>query len=114
ADDVVATLPDVPFLANLEHAVRLTDKLPYREIIDYCAVYPDRVDQVFETLGYIDVVNHARRTSVPALFSVGLVDEITPASTVFAAYNHYAGPKAITVYPFNGHEGGGSRHLEVK
>ena len=71
--------------------MRLTDAMPYREIIDYCAVYPGRVEQVFETLSYLDVVNHAKRIHVPALFSVGLVDEITPASTVYAAYNHYAG-----------------------
>ena len=32
---------------------------------------------------------------VPALFSVGLEDEITPPSTVFAAYNEYTGPKDI-------------------
>ena len=51
---------------------------------------------------------------MPALFSVGLVDEITPASTVFAAYNHYAGPKQIAVYPFNGHEGGRTTHLKAK
>jgi cephalosporin-C deacetylase len=60
------------------------------------------------------VVNHGRHASVPALFSVGLVDEVTPASTVFAAYNHYAGPKEIAVYPFNGHEGGGTHHLKAK
>jgi cephalosporin-C deacetylase len=114
ADGVAATMPDVPFLANLEHAVRLTDTMPYREIIDYCAVYPARVEQVFATLAYIDVVNHAKRTHLPALFSVGLVDEITPASTVYAAYNHYAGPKTLKVYPFNGHEGGGSWQLAAK
>ena len=45
---------------------------------------------------------------MPSLFSVGLVDDITPASTVFAAYNHYAGPKQIQIYAFNAHEGGGS------
>ena len=27
-------------------------------------------------------------------------------STVFAAYNHYAGPKDIRVWPYNGHEAG--------
>ena len=32
------------------------------------------------------------------------MDQIRPPSTVFAAYNHYAGPKEIEVYPFNGHE----------
>ena len=69
------------------------------------------VDQVFSTLSYLDVVNHAKRVTAPALFSVGLVDDITPASTVFAAFNHYAGPKQIEVYPFNGHDGGGNPAL---
>ncbi|GIH70046.1 acetylxylan esterase [Sphaerimonospora thailandensis] len=45
----------------------------------------------------------------PAQFSVGLHDGVTPLSTVFAAYNHYAGPKDISAWPFNGHEGGGSQ-----
>ena len=27
-------------------------------------------------------------------------------STVFAAYNRYAGPRSIEVWPYNGHEGG--------
>ena len=58
------------------------------------------------TLPYFDGVNFAARAKAPALFSVGLMDEVCPPSTVFAAYNHYAGPKEIEVYPFNGHEQG--------
>jgi cephalosporin-C deacetylase len=106
ADGVEAAMPDVPFLAHLRRAVEVTDTDPYGELIEYCGVHSDRVEQVFRTLSYVDVVNHARRIAVPALFSVGLIDDVTPASTVFAAYNHYAGPKDIAVYRFNGHEGG--------
>jgi len=113
AGDVAAVIADVPFLAHPRRAVEVTDSRPYGELIEYCSVHADRVDDVFATLAYVDVVNHAKRASAPALFSVGLIDEITPASTVFAAYNHYAGPKDIAVYPFNGHEGG-ARHLAAK
>ena len=42
------------------------------------------------------------------------MDMICPPSTVFAAYNHYAGPKEIEVYPFNDHEGGESIQTELK
>jgi cephalosporin-C deacetylase len=87
---------------------------PYSELAEYCRVHAGQVDQVFATLSYIDVVNHAKRATAPALFAVGLVDEITPASTVFAAYNHYAGPKQIGIYQFNGHEGGTTRHFRAK
>ncbi len=50
----------------------------------------------------------AARCTAPALFSVGLMDPICPPSTVYAAYNHFAGPKQIRVYPYNEHEGGGT------
>lgn len=114
AADVAATMPDVPFLSDFAHAVRTTPMPPYTEIIEYLAVYPDRVDRVFASLSYLDVVNHAKRITAPALFSVGLVDELTPASTVFASFNHFAGRKQIRVYPYNGHEGGGTRHFQEK
>ena len=111
AGGIAATLPDVPFLAHPQRALEVTDTSPYRELADYCKVRPDRVDQVFATLAYINVVNHARRARAAALFSVGLTDTITPPSTIFAAFNHYAGPKDIAVYPYSGHEGGGTRHF---
>jgi cephalosporin-C deacetylase len=34
------------------------------------------------------------------------MDDICPPSTVFAAYNHYAAPKQIRIWPYNQHEGG--------
>ena len=40
------------------------------------------------------------------------MDEICPPSTVFAAYNHYAGPKQVRVYEFNNHEGGQSYQVQ--
>ena len=111
AGDVAATMPDVPFLADFRRAVEVTDSDPYVELAYYCKVHGEKAEQAFATLSYVDVANHAKRISAPALFSVGLADTITPPSTVFAAYNHYAGPKDIAVYQFSGHEGGGTRHF---
>ncbi|WP_426565144.1 acetylxylan esterase [Angustibacter sp. McL0619] len=111
---VAACLPDVPFLSHIRRGTEVTDSHPYAEVAEYLKVHPDRVEAVFGTLAYVDVVNHAKRVDVPSLFSVGLADEITPPSTVFAAYNHYRGPKRIEVYSYNGHEGGGVVHLKAK
>ena len=108
---VDAVLPDVPFLAHPVRALEVTDAHPYRELADFCKVNPGRADQVFATLSYLDVVNHAKRATAPALFSVGLADVITPPSTIFAAFNHYAGPKDIAVYTYSGHEGGETAHF---
>ena len=113
-DGVRAAMPDVPFMAHPRRAVEVTNSYPYFELSEYCAVHGDLVETVFRTLSYVDVVNHAKRAHAPALFSAGLADDITPPSTVFAAFNYYAGPKDIAVYEFNGHEGGGTLHLRAK
>jgi cephalosporin-C deacetylase-like acetyl esterase len=42
------------------------------------------------------------------------MDEICPPSTVFAAYNHYAGPKEIKIWFYNHHEGGESYQTHEK
>jgi cephalosporin-C deacetylase len=110
-DGLIAAMPDVPFLCNFERAVGMTDSDPYGEIVRYLSVHRDLVQQTFATLSYFDGANFATRASVPALFSVALLDTICPPSTVFAAYNRYAGAeKAIEVYEFNNHEGGAGHH----
>jgi cephalosporin-C deacetylase len=97
---------DVPFLCHWRRAVEVTDAYPYHELGRYLAIRRDKADDVFATLGYFDGVNFATRATVPALFSVGLMDDICPPSTVFAAFNHYTGPADIRVWPFNGHDAG--------
>ena len=103
-------LPDYPFLCDYRRAVAITDSYPYREISDYCQAYRDQVEHVFETLAYFDGTSFAARATAPTLFSVALMDQVCPPSTVFAAYNVYGGRKDIGVYEFNGHEGGGPYH----
>ena len=104
--DIAAAMPDVPFLCNFKRATELVDTEPYHEISRFCKTHRDKVEQVFRTLSYFDGMNFSARAKAPALFSVGLMDDICPPSTVFAAYNHYAGPKQIKVWQFNQHEGG--------
>ncbi|MGO2541337.1 MAG: acetylxylan esterase [Specibacter sp.] len=106
--DLLASMPDVPFLCHIERAVDIGSRDPIIEITKYLAVHRGAVDRVFETLSAFDGVNFAKRATAPSLFSVGLMDPTCPPSTVFAAYNHHAAhQKDIAVYRFNGHEGGG-------
>jgi cephalosporin-C deacetylase len=112
--DVVAALPDVPFLCHFTRALDICDKDPYAEITRYLAVHRPRVDDVLRTLSYFDGVNFAKRAAAPALFSVALMDLVCPPSTVYAAYNHYAGDKEIEVYRFNDHEGGESYQRQAQ
>lgn len=111
---VKVAMPDVPFLCHFRRATELIDTMPYNEITRFCTSHRDKVDQVFRTLSYFDGMNMAARATAQALFSVGLMDDICPPSTVFAAYNHYIGPKQMKIWQFNNHEGGGSHQAVEK
>jgi len=112
--DLQAVAADVPFLCHYRRASEITDADPYKEIGRYCLSHRDKIDEVFETLTYFDGVNFSARANAPALFSTALMDQICPPSTVFAAYNHYAGPKDIKVWRYNGHEGGGTFQVQER
>ncbi len=112
--DIQAVMPDVPFLCHYRRATEITDAYPYQEIARYLMGQRDKEDIAFATLAYFDGVNLAARGQARALFSTALMDETCPPSTVFAAYNHYAGPKEIRVWRYNHHEGGGSHQIQEK
>ncbi len=112
--DVQAAMPDVPFLCHYRRATEITDAHPYQELVRYLKIQRDKEEAIFATLSYFDGVNFATRARAKALFSVALMDDICPPSTVFAAYNHYAGPKEIRVWRYNNHEGGGTYQVQEK
>lgn len=104
---VRAVMPDVPFLCDYPRAVQKACRDPYLEIVRFLAQHRDKKAKVFETLNYFDGVNFARQATAAALFSVAVMDDICPPSTVYGAYNAYAGAdKTMEEYEFNNHEGG--------
>ena len=105
--NVMAAMPDVPFLSHFHRAVDISPGDPYAEVARYLGAHRGRTKQVFETLAHFDVALLGSRAAAPALFSVAMMDTICLPSTVFAAYHAYAGQKRIQVYEFNDHEGGG-------
>lgn len=108
--DVAAVLPDVPFLCDFPRATDISEADPYAEIADYLKVHRLQVDRVFATVAYFDCATLVTQSKSPAIFSVALMDRICPPSTVYAAYNAYAGPKEIREYAYNDHEGGEAFH----
>jgi len=103
-------MADVPFLCDFPRAIGLTARDPYGEIVRFLMVHRDKVEAAYRTLSYFDGVNFARRAKASALFSAAMMDDVCPPSTVYGAFNAYAGPKAIQTYTFNNHEGGGTLH----
>ncbi|GAB2805281.1 acetylxylan esterase [Lentzea nigeriaca] len=105
---VAAAMPDVPFLCHYRRAAEISGEGPYQELAEYLRWHSrHNVEPAFTTLSYFDGVHFAQRATAPALFSVGLMDPICPPSTVYAAFNHYAGDdRTMTVWPFADHGGG--------
>jgi cephalosporin-C deacetylase len=108
--DVEMCIPDVPFLCDFRRAVGRTDKHPYQEISHYLSIHRDHVERVFNTLDYFDGLNFAPRIHAKTFFSVALMDEICPPSTIYGTYNYIDAEKDIRVYGYNNHEGGGTFH----
>lgn len=107
---VLGAMVDVPFMCDVWRAAQITDINPYAELARYLAVHRDKAARAFCTLSYVDAAVLASRAQVPTLFSVALMDQVCPPSTVYAAYQAWGGPKDIVEYPWNGHEGGGPFH----
>ena len=64
-----------------------------------------RREEIFETLGYIDVHHLAPRIKTKVLMALTLMDNICPPSTQFAVYNNLTTEKDAAIYPDFGHEG---------
>lgn len=109
----VLCMVDVPGFNNLEKRIEAgvgSDS----GITGYLQAHPDCTEQVLETLSYFDNMNLADRIRCPVFASVGLRDTVCPAKLYFSAYNRIRSRKEIRIYPFNGHEGGGVFHNELK
>ncbi|MGE5135396.1 MAG: acetylxylan esterase [Gemmatimonadota bacterium] len=94
---------DVPFLCDIGRAVTLAPKAPYTEVAEFLANHTGLVDAALNTLCYVDCALLASRITAECLLSVGLMDDICPPSTVFAAYNAIRSGKDIAVHPFGVH-----------
>jgi cephalosporin-C deacetylase len=64
----------------------------------------EREEEIFTTLGYIDVQFLAPRIKGEVLMFTGLMDTVCPPSSQFAAYNKINSPKSVKFYPDFGHE----------
>jgi cephalosporin-C deacetylase len=103
AELVVACVSNVPFLCDFRRAIGLSPAYPYKEVADFLAQHIDLVPAALDTLRYVDCALLARRITAEVLVSVGLMDEVCPPSTVFAAFNEIPSAKEIAVYPFGVH-----------
>ncbi len=101
--------PVFPFLCDYQRVWEMDLATnAYEELRLYFRHFDPRHEQeeeVFTRLGYIDNQHLAHRIQAEVLMAVGLMDQICPPSTQFAAYNKIRSKKNLLIYPDFGHEG---------
>ncbi len=105
---VRAAVPVFPFLSDYRRVWELDLAVnAYAELRDYLRRFDplhESVEQMWMTLGYIDVQHLAPRIQASVMMHTGLMDMTCPPSTQFAAYNKIESDKQVTVYPDFEHE----------
>ncbi len=79
----------------------------YEELKQYFRLFDplhEREQEAFTRLGYIDCQHLAPRIQAEVMLFVGLMDQVCPPSTQFAAYNKIRSEKHLRIYPDFGHE----------
>lgn len=101
--------PTHPFLCDYKRVWDMDLAVDaYAEVRNYFRWFDARhehEEKIFTKLGYIDVHHLTPRIKGEVFLTTGLMDNICPPSTVFAAYNNITSKKSIRIYPDFGHEG---------
>ena len=97
-----------PFLCDYKRVWDMDlDIKAYAELKEYFRNYDPRHKrewEVFSKLGYIDLQYLAPRIRCDTLMFTGLMDDVCPPSTQYAAYNKMTCRKKHILYPDYGHE----------
>ena len=100
--------PTYPFLCDYKRVWDMDlDLDAYAELRDFFRRFDprhEREDEIFTLLGYIDNQHIAHRIRAEIKMFTGLLDNICPPSTQFAAYNKITAPKSVVIYPDFKHE----------
>jgi cephalosporin-C deacetylase len=100
--------PVFPFLSDYLRVWEIDkDENAYAELREWFRRFDPRHErrmEVFTRLGYIDIQHLAPRIRGEVLMPVGLMDQVCPPSTQFAAYNKIQSKKSLLVYPDYAHE----------
>lgn len=100
--------PVFPFLCDYQRVweMDLAEKA-YVGLRDYFRRFDpthEKKQEIFTTLGYVDVQHLAERIKGEVLFTTGLMDTVCPPSTQYAAFNKIQAKKRHVLYPDFGHE----------
>lgn len=100
--------PQMPFLCDYRRVWEMDLAVDaYYELKDYFRHFDPMhaaEAEIFTKLGYVDNQHLAPRIRAEVLMGTGLMDNICPPSTQFAAYNKIGAKKSVLLYPDFAHE----------
>jgi len=100
--------PVFPFLCDYQRVWEMDlAKDAYAELQEWFKRFDplhEREEELFTQLGYVDVQHLVPRIQGEVMMTVGLMDQVCPPSTQFAAYNNIRAQKSLRIYPDYGHE----------
>ena len=99
---VLRTFPVVPSYSCMQRRIEAGSGV-LSAVQSYIFRYPEKVDKVFETLSYFDMLNMVSLLKVPAAYNLGLSDPICIPEFVYSVYYHTKSEKEIHFAPFVGH-----------
>ncbi|MHB8062943.1 MAG: acetylxylan esterase [Ruminiclostridium sp.] len=96
--------PIHPYLSDFKRYWYLDAQDEIKEYFRFFDPMHRKEEEVFMKLGYIDIQNLMKRIKGEVLMTTGLLDNVSPPSTQFAAYNKIAAPKRMILYHDYAHE----------
>ncbi|MFO7956001.1 MAG: acetylxylan esterase [Candidatus Brocadiia bacterium] len=104
---VRAVAADVPFLTNFPMARDAADGGAYGLALDAideeAAERPDDLPDAWRALGFIDVMSHVHRLTMPTLLTAGAEDATCPPPTIEALFERLPGTRSYTRLAGQGH-----------
>jgi cephalosporin-C deacetylase len=101
--------PVFPFLCDYRRVWEMDlAKNAYEELRGFFRLFDplhQREEEIWTRLGYIDCQHLAPRIKARLQMHTGLMDDICPPSTQFAAYNRMTCEREMVIYPDFAHEG---------
>ena len=101
--EIKAGVAGYPFLCCFPESMRMLRSYPYDELACYQRAYPNRTEQMLDTLRYFDAVNFAPRIKCPMVVGIAMEDEVCPPETSYAAYRLLSGERDLWLFPESGH-----------
>ncbi|EMS70179.1 acetylxylan esterase [Ruminiclostridium cellobioparum] len=101
---IAKAAPVHPYLSDFKRYWYLDAQDEIKEYFRFFDPMHLREKEIFNKLGYIDIQNLVKRIKAEVLFSTGLLDQVCPPSTQFAAYNKISAAKQMLLFHDYAHE----------